>query len=1444
MPEIKNTFLQSKMNKDLDSRIIPNGQYRDAQNININKSEGDDVGAIENILGNIQITNFGFTDPTAEIIGKYFDNINERIYVFITNYNDSSLDRLSNSSASYANNDLSSSTVGVNSALAYYDLVTNSYGILLFGSWLNFSKTHEILNVTLLENLLYWTDNRNQPRKINVDRASSAQYDLTIAGYNNPYYTNEDQISVAKYYPYKSVQVVQNNTVTGATVTTPGSGYDEVLVPLAITQAAGQITTSGSGSGLEGVLELIDPSTGALQYFRITNGGSGYVNGDTINILPASGTGVCTVTVTATAGMRSKSIELLPNAFAIRFQSTGLKAAGTSIPINPGTGTGTISWLPQWVNAIINIKVGPTATVTAGTFITSATTSAITLSQPITVVSTDDVYNVGVNPDYDVNYEGDRDFLKDRFVKFAYRFKFDDNEYSLISPFTQECFVPNQDGYFLSGDQASAFDSTIVDFMENKIDFVQFRIPAPDKLDGTSMNWSEANSLLKIQSLDIIYTDSDGVALKVVDTLTQEQILNNNDGTTYLYSYKSRKPIRTLPEKDLTRVSDKVPARAQTQETVGNRIIYANYTANLGRPENLDYSVQVSDKIAANDPATGLATPKTLQIEYPNSNVKQNRTYQVGVVLCDRYGRQSDVILSSNDANAVLSGYGGSTYYHEYFTENDPLSTFVGSARTDIWDGDSLKVLFNQVIPSTSPVEGYAGLYNTNGSNPIGWYSYKIVVKQQEQEYYNAYLPGILNGYPISISPGFENAAYSGVFSTNTAHTVVIGDNINKIPRNLQEVGPEDKEFSSDVNFFTRVTQTNFYQGNAASSQYYPDVSPDSVSVIGTYTDLKLSRTNPQDSTGGVDWTTIVTGNSLNNLNSLSPFYNIPGNNFPGTASTPTLSDAQVPFESGNNQLIARLSTRKLTGILGGMNSTGNFSPWSGGTNGTNNVLWYQNPGLSIIETEPVTSALDIYYETSTSQSIANLNAFIISGDIATPAGIQPLNFFYPESLGPGTDVTSDFYPLAPDNTTVLNNSTTTLTLLSATTTSGLVNYFEVIKNGDNSFKLRTRAGVYNWFKANSWSSDNFTFNFRCTNTVAGVVKTGDFTITPPNLLSNAQPGWIDNGGSAANPPVQGSTPYGASALTSQTGFDTTYAQHSGTSSSAPNTSTSPDPFPSNLALQTNGNIYQAAVALNGFNGSAGGGIGGAPLLIKNQLKWIVKKTEFYWEGKPGGAAWEVYNPSSSDLGANGYSYLNNNPGPNQITVNGVYVDLDFASSQTSAVYGGTGGGGDFTDTNTKGSGITMSSPPTDTTTYPGVPAQVYPNISESVFHRLRALNVSGSRLAPVGNNGPNNPVVDWDGNGGTSNSIKLYVYPAYAVGGFSATNASIVSGWKQMQTAGSLNDTQYRVTLEVADINDTSGALTREIQLTFFVTPSSEVNSGFLPITGPPSGGGPGGQR
>ena len=36
-----------------------------------------------------------------------------------------------------------------------------------------------------------------------------------------------------------------------------------------------------------------------------------------------------------------------------------------------------------------------------------------------------------------------------------------------------------------------------------------------------------------------------------------------------------------------------------------------------------------------------------------------------------------------------------------------------------------------------------------NPPNILGWQSYKFVVKQQEQEYYNVYFPGFVSGYPI-----------------------------------------------------------------------------------------------------------------------------------------------------------------------------------------------------------------------------------------------------------------------------------------------------------------------------------------------------------------------------------------------------------------------------------------------------------------------------------------------------------------------------------------------------------------------------------------------------------------------------------------------------------------------------------------------------------------------
>tara|TARA_R100000234_G_scaffold6970_1_gene4617 strand:+ start:451 stop:1599 length:1149 start_codon:yes stop_codon:yes gene_type:complete len=71
MPELKHTFQGGKMEKDKDERIVPNGQYREALNISVSTSEDSDVGAAQNILGNICVTQAaqGRTQTNTTITG-------------------------------------------------------------------------------------------------------------------------------------------------------------------------------------------------------------------------------------------------------------------------------------------------------------------------------------------------------------------------------------------------------------------------------------------------------------------------------------------------------------------------------------------------------------------------------------------------------------------------------------------------------------------------------------------------------------------------------------------------------------------------------------------------------------------------------------------------------------------------------------------------------------------------------------------------------------------------------------------------------------------------------------------------------------------------------------------------------------------------------------------------------------------------------------------------------------------------------------------------------------------------------------------------------------------------------------------------------------------------------------------------------------------------------
>ena len=96
MPEIKHTFTGGKMDKDLDERLVKNGEYRDAMNIQVATSEGSDVATAQNILGNIKRTLFespasnnnpnpdevNFTSAFYTVV-TIADDINDKLYSIV-----------------------------------------------------------------------------------------------------------------------------------------------------------------------------------------------------------------------------------------------------------------------------------------------------------------------------------------------------------------------------------------------------------------------------------------------------------------------------------------------------------------------------------------------------------------------------------------------------------------------------------------------------------------------------------------------------------------------------------------------------------------------------------------------------------------------------------------------------------------------------------------------------------------------------------------------------------------------------------------------------------------------------------------------------------------------------------------------------------------------------------------------------------------------------------------------------------------------------------------------------------------------------------------------------------------------------------------------------------------------------------------------------------------
>ncbi len=1322
MPEVKNTFIGAKMNKDLNPRLVPSKEYIDAKNVAVLNSENGDSGLLQNVDGNTLLTSLGLTDENLEIIGLYIDRALDRMFVFVTNWNDTSLD----DSTRFASEQSSH-------YICMYNISSGQSTVLVSGSFLNFSKSSRMLGINLLEDLLFFTDNRNQPRKINVKLAAA----------NTSYYTEESNISVLKYFPWKAPKLSKNKLSSNQTNKYPLLLNSEFIIKTNFTGATdGTYTvspaTDGNGSGTELEIKVVG---GKADTATVSNrfSGDNYAIGDTLTVTGITGqVGDLVVTIGSQNIAQLPTLQDvispdLPGAVKLTNVKTLIGAAPVATPPDPqligafvygnpikinynlnafrdqtivyaannivkpiiltqwdGTGTqgsnefaystaatgvaqsgtGLVLSITNWANDFQIIVVergnnyceGQTITITSNQMpglspspmvltltpragenpfesliissfkngiITSKSSSGVdklTLSDNITVtqnvatnpagsvpntiefspflqpgqIAVGDVMTIGANPDYDGTYDGNNDFISDKFIRFSYRFKFEDNEHSLIAPFSQAAFIPRQDGYFLEdfvpkdinddtvdSDENRAIKSTIIAFFENKVNKAGIVIDMPEGVDTPADLYDK----LKVVEIDILYKDSDETGIRLIDTITKDELVDLKTNQ-YIYDYKSSMPIQTLRSVDFSRASDKAPIRAKAQEVAGNRVMYGNYLARTTRPNSLSYNISVSPKQA-------YGTYNSFDtVQYPNHNLKQNRSYEVGIVLADKFGRQSDVITSDN-----------STVFSNYRQSRTGLNS---------WMGDSLKISWTNSIPTTIGTPGYAGLYSE--TNPLGWYSYKVVVKQTAQDYYNIYLPTILNNTPASntltINPiafindttggpdilsvslkdaissewlgsiltgtdaklvagnGVELIEISGdgtilsfnnptataftlgegiltipnfnlPVSPNLAYVTLFSDNINKAPRDLKQVASDDITFSSSVEVYGRVWNNRYYQYKSSNMQFFPNDNKisDKITRVGTRDALGLNE------------------NSKGYITSTSPFNTIPS-----------------PYEKGGNPFIGEVATQKTIGATGGK--------------AINPYVTFENVRLNVYETAPFESNLDIYYESSSSGLISELNSYIAQdSSVNQPAGLIDWSWQLKESDTPGTYVNLAWFDVSNSLGDSITSNNLTGQIVSVTNSSGAnfgANLFTLERNEDAGspdrykFKLKISANNYFVFNNLSATNDRYIFTFRFTNLVNGISYIENVTTTVINELDNIAPGFV-----GMQPPFVGRDPID----------------------------------PTELTVSTSGWSYLLGeTALNGKNGTA------SPIVAdyKEGLEWRITNVEFYWDAK---SEWRPYKP-------------------------------------------------------------------------------------------------------------------------------------------------------------------------------------------------------------------------
>ena len=523
---------------------------------------------------------------------------------------------------------------------------------------LEFDHNNLITGINILDDMLFWTDNFTEPKKINIPRSAAGTYhhgDTHTAIVNNA--TN---LSLANYHPIRKEHVtVIRKSPKNALNLELSTERDPLLNYSGVTYTA------------------IDPSNNAnTNASSIISSSNNTVISDfsTLQI----GDTIAFEIETDVNGLEDFKLEwdngdiLLLKEFDI--DNIG-NATPPTLPLTDFTIRGRITNWPwtSFVNdtSAANYQSGFVGSQwNGGQFPSSAPGTAHVEIEVLNINGTppgpdpNNLINpISLNYLVDIEIKEERIF-EDKFPRFSYRYKYADGEYSTFAPWSEVAFKPSTFNY----DPTKGWNTGMI----NSLTSVKFKGFVP-----TVLGQPVGQDVIEV---DILYKEEGSPNVYVVETISPLDITPSGSiGAWYNNEYEvSSESIKnTLPSNQFLRAWDNVPKKALAQDVSGNRVIYANYEQN--------YDLLISNQKFKPEFKNYLSTFSDVTSGQVEKSIKSLRDYKLGVVFTDEYGRETPILISesggfkidkkhSETANRLVAGLDGNapsnmTYFKFFIKE-------------------------------------------------------------------------------------------------------------------------------------------------------------------------------------------------------------------------------------------------------------------------------------------------------------------------------------------------------------------------------------------------------------------------------------------------------------------------------------------------------------------------------------------------------------------------------------------------------------------------------------------------------------------------------------------------------------------------------------------------------------------------------------------------------